>query len=264
MTTGEKLSMLRKQNNYTQEQLAELLGVSRQAISRWESDIAFPETEKLIKISRLYGCTVDYLLKEDELQEEKAPQEERTQGNLAHSFNLYEVYYERKSRVTVRGIPLWHVNIGLGRCATGIFALGLVARGICSCGLLSMGVLSFGVLSLGLLAMGTLALGLVAGGAIALGALAFGAVAIGLFSFGGAAVGMYSVGAASSAVYGAYGAAAQAQIAIGDEEAAGTVFQHVGALSYEQRETVAALITEHAPSFLKWAAELFKKIVTGI
>ena len=40
MTLGEKLAMHRKQNNYTQEQLAELLGVSRQAVSKWESDLA--------------------------------------------------------------------------------------------------------------------------------------------------------------------------------------------------------------------------------
>ena len=43
MTTGEKLSSLRKQNNYTQEELADMMNVSRQSVSRWESDIAFPE-----------------------------------------------------------------------------------------------------------------------------------------------------------------------------------------------------------------------------
>ena len=67
MTTGEKLAMYRKQNNYTQEQLAELLGVSRQAISKWESNTAYPETEKLIKLSKLYECSLDYLLKEEAL-----------------------------------------------------------------------------------------------------------------------------------------------------------------------------------------------------
>ncbi len=45
MTTGEKISMLRRRKNITQEQLAELLGVSRQSVSRWEMDQAFPETE---------------------------------------------------------------------------------------------------------------------------------------------------------------------------------------------------------------------------
>ncbi len=65
MTTGEKLAKLRKENNYTQERLAEILGVSRQAISKWESDGAFPETEKLVQISRLYNCSIDYLIKGD-------------------------------------------------------------------------------------------------------------------------------------------------------------------------------------------------------
>ena len=62
MTTGEKLQSLRKQNNYTQEELADIMGVSRQSISKWESDIAFPETEKLITLSKLYKCSIDYLL----------------------------------------------------------------------------------------------------------------------------------------------------------------------------------------------------------
>lgn len=65
MTLGDKLSGLRKESNYTQEQLADLLGVSRQTISKWESDTAYPETEKLIKIGKLFDCSMDYLLKED-------------------------------------------------------------------------------------------------------------------------------------------------------------------------------------------------------
>lgn len=62
MTTGEKLQRLRKEKNYTQEELAEIMNVSRQSISKWESDIAFPETEKLIALSKLYHCSIDYLL----------------------------------------------------------------------------------------------------------------------------------------------------------------------------------------------------------
>lgn len=65
MTLGEKLSKLRKEYNYTQEQLADILGVSRQSISKWESDIAYPETEKLIELGKLFECSMDYLLKED-------------------------------------------------------------------------------------------------------------------------------------------------------------------------------------------------------
>ena len=65
MTTGEKLQKLRKDNNYTQEELADIMNVSRQSISKWESDVAFPETEKLIALSKLYHCTIDYLLNTD-------------------------------------------------------------------------------------------------------------------------------------------------------------------------------------------------------
>ena len=65
MTLGEKLSKLRKEYNYTQEQLADILGVSRQSISKWESDIAYPETEKLIELGKLFDCSMDYLLKEE-------------------------------------------------------------------------------------------------------------------------------------------------------------------------------------------------------
>ena len=65
MTLGEKLSKLRKEYNYTQEQLAEILGVSRQSISKWESDIAYPETDKLIELGKLFECSMDYLLKDN-------------------------------------------------------------------------------------------------------------------------------------------------------------------------------------------------------
>ena len=65
MTIGEKLQQLRKDSNYTQEELADIMNVSRQSISKWESDVAFPETEKLITLSKLYQCSIDYLLNED-------------------------------------------------------------------------------------------------------------------------------------------------------------------------------------------------------
>lgn len=66
MTTGEKIATLRKGKNITQEQLAELLGVTRQSVSRWEMDLAFPETEKLIRLSKLFSCSIDFLLNDIE------------------------------------------------------------------------------------------------------------------------------------------------------------------------------------------------------
>ena len=55
MTLGEKLTKERKTLNYTQEQFADILGVSRQTISKWESDIAYPETDKLIEIGKIFN-----------------------------------------------------------------------------------------------------------------------------------------------------------------------------------------------------------------
>jgi len=71
MTTGEKLAVLRKKKNLTQEQLAEILGVSRQSVSRWEMDVAFPETEKLIKLGKILDCSIDYLLNADNQETDK-------------------------------------------------------------------------------------------------------------------------------------------------------------------------------------------------
>lgn len=73
MTTGEKISALRKEKGLTQEQLAEILNVSRQSVSRWEMDIAFPETEKIIKLGRFLNCSIDFLLN-SELQEQELKQ----------------------------------------------------------------------------------------------------------------------------------------------------------------------------------------------
>lgn len=62
MSLPEKLLSLRKQNGFTQMELAEKLHVSRQAISRWEVGAAAPSTENLKELSALYDVSVDYLL----------------------------------------------------------------------------------------------------------------------------------------------------------------------------------------------------------
>lgn len=68
MTIGEKITKLRKEQNLTQEQFAEILKVSRQSVSKWERNDAYPDTEKLVRIGKIFGCSLDYLLK-DELEQ---------------------------------------------------------------------------------------------------------------------------------------------------------------------------------------------------
>ena len=65
MTTGEKIAKLRRKYNYTQEQFASLMNVSRQSVSKWEQDVSYPETEKLIKLCSLLHCSIDYLLRDE-------------------------------------------------------------------------------------------------------------------------------------------------------------------------------------------------------
>ncbi len=69
MTLGEKIAHQRRAMSYTQEQLAEVMGVSRQAVGKWEADTAYPETDKLRKMGKLFGCSMDYLL-DDAVTEE--------------------------------------------------------------------------------------------------------------------------------------------------------------------------------------------------
>jgi len=62
MTFEERLFELRKERGWSQEQLAEKLSVSRQAISKWESGVARPDTDKLILLSRVFGVTLDSIV----------------------------------------------------------------------------------------------------------------------------------------------------------------------------------------------------------
>lgn len=71
MTTGEKLALLRRKKGITQEELSEILKVSRQSVSRWEQDAAFPETDKIIKLSKLFECSIDFLLNDDIHEQEE-------------------------------------------------------------------------------------------------------------------------------------------------------------------------------------------------
>lgn len=65
MTINEKISCCRKSNGYSQEALAELLGVSRQSVSKWETGEGMPEIGKLLPIANCFHVTTDWLLNDD-------------------------------------------------------------------------------------------------------------------------------------------------------------------------------------------------------
>ncbi len=61
MVFSEKLQSLRKDKNITQEQIAEVLGISRQSVSKWETGASYPDTQNLIRLAEILGVTVDEL-----------------------------------------------------------------------------------------------------------------------------------------------------------------------------------------------------------
>ena len=72
MNLGENLKKLRKENNLSQEQLADKLNISRQAISKWESGKAYPDIDNLILLRNIFNTTIDDLvLREDKVDDNK-------------------------------------------------------------------------------------------------------------------------------------------------------------------------------------------------
>lgn len=66
MTMGKRIRRLRKERKLSQEFLAEHLGVSRQAVSKWENDVNCPDTQKLIKLAELFHVSMEYLTTEQD------------------------------------------------------------------------------------------------------------------------------------------------------------------------------------------------------
>ena len=73
MILAEKIINLRKKNGWSQEELAEKLGVTRQSVSKYEGAQSIPDLDKILKLSELFGVTTDYLIKDELEEEEYAP-----------------------------------------------------------------------------------------------------------------------------------------------------------------------------------------------
>ena len=246
MNIGCKLQKLRKEKGLSQEELANILQVSRQSVSKWESDLAYPETDKLIKLCDLFNVTLDSLMRQDCI-DQKQPT-----TILKHSF-----HYEYKSKRKLFGIPLVHINYGRGLyVAKGIIAIGNIAIGAISIGFLALGLISFGLLCLGLISSGLLSIGiLLAIGSVAIGIVAIGAIAIGIFSIGALSMGYFSVGALSIGKYIAYGDHAIGMITIGDSVSNGS-YMSFDRNSYNKLLVEEAIQDANIPSywniFVQW------------
>ena len=65
MILADKIIDLRKKNGWSQEELAEKLGVSRQSVSKWESAMSTPDMGRIVEMSNIFGVSTDYLLKDE-------------------------------------------------------------------------------------------------------------------------------------------------------------------------------------------------------
>ncbi len=108
----ENLSRLRRRAGYTQESLAEAMGVSRQAVSKWESGLAMPEAATLVDLADLLGCTLDQLMRQElsdppELAE-GAPEAESEDDPAADqaAFQTYAAHMDRFALLMATGVAL--------------------------------------------------------------------------------------------------------------------------------------------------------------
>ena len=138
MNFAEHLMTLRKQRGWSQEELGNQIGVTRQTVSKWEIGQSTPELEKLVELAILFGMSIDQLVGLEEAGERREPWEAPRHCSGVRSCGAF---YEYISPVKVFGLPLVHIHWGLGpRLAKGIIAVGNCAVGVVAIGGSSLGV----------------------------------------------------------------------------------------------------------------------------
>lgn len=251
MEFRERLYQLRRQAGLSQEELANIMDVSRQAVQKWESGASKPDMDNLTALADYFNVTLDYLVRGIE----DAP----TQTVQV----VYPWGYEYKSARTLFGLPLVHINIGRrNHWARGIIAIGNISTGFVALGGITAGLLSLGAVSFGLLlALGAVTLGSVSIGGVALGLLSWGGIALGWLAVGGCAVGVYAAGGVVAASQVAVGGVVSAPLAIGlVADGAKTIPVPLDGFSDQALAEAHAAITEactNAPFFVTRLLKFF-------
>lgn len=126
---AENLAALRKRAGYTQETLAEALGVSRQAVGKWESGQGLPEAATLLDLADLLGCSLDQLMRQplSNGEAEAAENEAPAGDDPAALWAVYRQHMERFSRMIALGVTLILLGVALTVAMAARFASGLVA-----------------------------------------------------------------------------------------------------------------------------------------
>lgn len=258
MTLGEKIYRLRTEQGLSQETFGEKLGVSRQSVSKWETDQSVPELDKIVAISDFFGVSTDQLLKDTENVQTTSSTAQVSSENtfdledMSPESGLLRVEYrpgrrprfEYKSKKMVGNLPLVHINAGIGGRAKGVIAIGTVAQGWFAIGLAAMGGFSIGIVSLGLLSLAVFSFGLLSFGSFSCGVISFGAIAVGIFSMGALTFGQFAFGASAHGAQVAIGDVASGKIALGYSRATGLYTQISNRQPFDY-ENACRAIDEH-------------------
>ncbi|MBQ2904728.1 MAG: helix-turn-helix transcriptional regulator [Clostridia bacterium] len=116
MILADKIIRMRKKNGWSQEELAEKMNVSRQAVSKWEGAQSVPELEKILLLSRLFGVTTDYLLK-DEIENEEFTNDDASSGTKRVTMQEALDYIEHRKKASLL------IALGVFLCITSPSAL---------------------------------------------------------------------------------------------------------------------------------------------
>ncbi len=117
MILADKIIRLRKKNGWSQEELAEKMNVSRQAVSKWEGAQTIPDLEKILQLSLLFGVTTDYLLKDEIEDEELTADSSSDTGVKRISMEEATAYIEQRKKAS------WRITIATLLCILSPIAL---------------------------------------------------------------------------------------------------------------------------------------------
>ena len=249
MTLGEKIYSLRVKNGLSQEAFGEKLGVSRQSVSKWETDQSVPELDKIVMISELFTVTTDYLLKESAAEPASGQWKVTTaaggpgQWNGASTaaggsgqWNGVSTAAEGSGQWTKasgaeQASDVWGESSDTEQDAYECRGRAVVKRGFSYeykskrswRGMplvhvnIGFGRSAKGVIAIGLAAKGIVAIGLLlSAGIVAIGGIALGDFAIGVVAMGAFCVGIFSMGALAVGQFSFGAIAIGQQVAVGD------------------------------------------------
>ncbi len=111
MAFGNRLYELRKSSGLSQEELAELLDVSRQSVSKWESDKGYPEMTRLIFLSDYFGVSLDYLMRGEEKEELSEQEKESLEYHTDTLINRIQIFLTNLNDKQKKKLQLLYVLI---------------------------------------------------------------------------------------------------------------------------------------------------------